>query len=270
MADEHIKRIIFKEYTTPPNPCSYYEDSRDMMMAIEHPVSCTSSELYNHLALHGCRRQGTIIYKTCCPQCRDCISSRVPADEFRPNRTMRKLLKRNSDLTLIPIRDPKPTSEYYDLYQRYEASRHVGSMMTEYSYGEFREALFETNVNTILLETRLGRELVSLAIVDLFTHGVSAVYTFFSPDYPARSLGTFSILKQIGLARARGAHQYLYLGYWLYELPQMDYNRLFKPFQVFWDSRWQLLEDCEDEIRESRDRSRELAACPRTTLSVSI
>ena len=118
MADEHIKRIIFKEYTTPPNPCSYYEDSRDMMMAIEHPVSCTSSELYNHLALHGCRRQGTIIYKTCCPQCRDCISSRVPADEFRPNRTMRKLLKRNSDLTLIPIRDPKPTSEYYDLYQR--------------------------------------------------------------------------------------------------------------------------------------------------------
>ena len=146
MADEHIKRIIFKEYTTPPNPCSYYEDSRDMMMAIEHPVSCTSSELYNHLALHGCRRQGTIIYKTCCPQCRDCISSRVPADEFRPNRTMRKLLKRNSDLTLIPIRDPKPTSEYYDLYQRYEASRHVGSMMTDYSYGEFMEALFETNV----------------------------------------------------------------------------------------------------------------------------
>lgn len=63
MADEHIKRIIFKEYTTPPNPCSYYEDSRDMMMAIEHPVSCTSSELYNHLALHGCRRQGTIIIK---------------------------------------------------------------------------------------------------------------------------------------------------------------------------------------------------------------
>ena len=37
MADEHIKRIIFKEYTTPPNPCSYYKTTNKIIMRINTP-----------------------------------------------------------------------------------------------------------------------------------------------------------------------------------------------------------------------------------------
>ncbi len=67
--------------------------------------------------------------------------------------------------------------------------------------------------------------------------GLSAVYTFFDPDQPRRSLGTFAILSQLALCHRLGL-PYLYLGYWVRDCAKMAYKADFRPLQLLIDGQW--------------------------------
>ena len=90
---------------------------------------------------------------------------------------------------------------------------------------------------TCFLELRLGDELVAVAVSDLLADSVSAVYTYYSPEHAARSLGTYAILAQIEYARRLGL-DYVYLGFWLRKHPKMDYKRNFRPLEVLESGQW--------------------------------
>ena len=51
---------------------------------------------------------------------------------------------------------------------------------------------------------RKGKDLIGVAVCDLMSTGISAVYTFYAPEFPERGLGTFAILMQIERARRMG------------------------------------------------------------------
>ena len=70
------------------------------------------------------------------------------------------------------------------------------------------------------------------------------MYTFYEPALPARSLGTYAILRQIELARERGI-PYLYLGYWIANYAKMHYKARFRPLEVMRNEEWRILEDTE-------------------------
>jgi arginine-tRNA-protein transferase len=67
--------------------------------------------------------------------------------------------------------------------------------------------------------------------------GLSMVYSFFNPDMPRRSLGTYMILDHIRMATEMGL-PYVYLGYWVPGSPKMGYKARFLPQERLIDDKW--------------------------------
>ena len=88
-----------------------------------------------------------------------------------------------------------------------------------------------------MMEIRLKGELVAAGLVDILNDGLSAIYTYYSPRLSKRSLGTFSILAELMLARELGL-PYLYLGYWIKDSPKMAYKDRYQPLELLRDGEW--------------------------------
>jgi arginyl-tRNA--protein-N-Asp/Glu arginylyltransferase len=220
---------------TPEHPCSYLpvQRARTVFVAPETPID---TELQSNLSRAGFRRSGQYLYRPQCAACRACIPTRVPVDAFRPRRSQRRCLARNADLEIDLInarRDP----ELYALYARYIDMRHDDGDMYPASEAQYDSFLLGTWSRTLMLRARLEGTVVAVGVIDLLDDGVSAVYSFFDPALEARSLGTFTVLSEIDLARSLGL-PYLYLGYWIAACTKMTYKADFRPQEHFDASRW--------------------------------
>ena len=116
-------------FASAPEPCSYL-DNRKSVSAFANPHMDMDMGTYNELIQHGFRRSGGYIYRPHCPECRECISVRIPVRRHRFSRNEQRVLKRNSDIR-ISIMPGRYRDEHFDLYRRYINSRHAdGSMAT--------------------------------------------------------------------------------------------------------------------------------------------
>lgn len=104
--------------------------------------------------------------------------------------------------------------------------------------------LLQSNVNSRLIEFHEHDQLRMISIIDELSDGISSVYTFFDPDLPGASLGTYNILWQIQQCRTLGL-PYLYLGYWVKQNRKMSYKANFRPLQGLINGQWQMLEGYE-------------------------
>jgi arginine-tRNA-protein transferase len=85
-----------------------------------------------------------------------------------------------------------------------------------------------------LVEGRLA----GVAVTDRGARALSAVYTFWDPAHAGLSLGTFSILTQIELARRWGL-DWLYLGLAIRDNHSMAYKLAFMPHERRIGGSWQ-------------------------------
>lgn len=227
---------------SPAHPCAYLPGraARDRGFIVHHMTPAT----WEALLEEGWRRSGMTIYQPACAFCTACRSLRLPVGELRPDRTMRRLMRRNADLAvrLTPVIIDE---ERYDLYQRYITRRHDGMMSG--SRREFELFLGQSPVETWELEMRLGGRLVSVGTIDCVPGGWSCVYCYYDPDEPKRSLGTFNILaaaRWCGQRCAAGREARLYLGYWVEGSKTMAYKARFRPHEVLHpDGHWRRAED---------------------------
>lgn len=194
---------------------------------------------YGWLLEQGFRRSGVHVYRPYCQHCHSCIPARIPAKSFETNRSQRRCLQRNADLSLR-VR-PHLTDEHFALYRDYLLARHAGGGMDAHNREAFHTFLECAWGDVGFWEFRLGSRLVALAVVDETPRGLSAVYTFFDPDETRRSLGTLAVLQQIIAARERGL-DHVYLGYWVPGSDKMDYKRHFRPLEVLMHGGWKALE----------------------------
>lgn len=225
-------------FLTEPHPCSYLEDKMATTAFVD-PAIKVDPFLYSHLSELGFRRSGQYIYTPHCQGCNACLSARVPVDDFETNRQHRRCKKRNSDLKVC-MTSSIDEDEHYPLYEDYITNRHSDGDMYPPSRSQFNDFISNLWKNTRVVEIRLEGKLIAAGIVDILENGLSAIYTYYSCEYPKRGLGTFSILAEIMLTKQMGL-PYLYLGYWIKNSPKMAYKSEFKPLEVLRNGDWALI-----------------------------
>jgi len=222
-------------FASEPHACSYL-DGRTAVSLFADPTVSMTMPVYSRLADYGFRRSGSHIYAPNCPHCQSCIPIRLPVEQFKPNRSQQRVLKKNSQLTVkcLPAAYDR---EHYELYQRYLNYRHAGSTMENPSVDDYINFLSSDWSETYFYEFRDNDRLVAITVADKLTQGLSAVYTFFEPDCESYSLGTYAILWLLQETRALQL-RWVYLGYWIPTCRKMQYKSLFKPAEIFSGGRW--------------------------------
>ncbi|MCA9323387.1 MAG: arginyltransferase [Planctomycetes bacterium] len=212
---------------TDEEPCPYLPDRKWRNFLIERagPVSPVRHEFYLD---RGFRRMGRLIYRPSCDSCQECRSLRIDVKSYRPSKSHRRARNRNRDL-VVSIDRTSYSDEKRDLLERYLDVRHDGPMSADEI--PVRDYMFFDTGSSFEICYRQDGRLVALGLVDLTPSILSSVYFYYDPDLAERSLGIYSMLVEIELARGQGRTWY-HPGYYVEGCAAMTYKARFGPAEI--------------------------------------
>lgn len=223
-------------FTTSPVLCPYVPGRAERKLIVELGGS-GAALFYDDLSRAGFRRSHRFAYRPACRGCFSCVPVRIAVGRFSHTRSTRRIRNTNRDISgrLVAAR---ATLEQFRLFSAYQRSRHSDSDMASMAYGDYRGMLEDTPVRTAIAEFRdASGELVAASLIDLLDDGVSAVYSFYDPQQPKRSLGTWSVLWLVEQCRRHG-QPFVYLGYWVADSAKMAYKARFPALERLTDGAW--------------------------------
>jgi len=243
----HTLPIAPQFYVTAPQPCPYLDGrmERKLFTALqgEH-----AQRLNDTLSKQGFRRSQNVLYRPSCAECSACLSARIRVADFVPDRSQRRILRKNTHLRRNAT-SPWATEDQFALFRRYLDDRHADGGMADMDIFEFAAMIEETPIKSRVIEyTRSPcdgekvRPLAAVCLTDVFDDGLSMVYSFYDPDLASQSLGTHVILDHITFAREAGL-PYLYLGYWVPGSRKMGYKSGFSALEIYKGGAWQPIGD---------------------------
>jgi arginine-tRNA-protein transferase len=235
-------------FLTAPQPCPYLAGKFERKVFAHLPLSDGAS-VNDSLTQGGFRRSQNIAYRPACESCESCVSARIPVQRYVFSRSERRVLDRNEDLTRHVV-EAEATTEQFDLLRRYLNARHASGGMADMTWPDYVAMIEDTAVRTHIVEYRTPGsdrgpgQLIACILVDALADGLSLVYSFFDPNLPRRSLGSFMILDHIiqaGLTEA----PYVYLGYWVRGSEKMAYKARFDPVELLRPHGWTPMTEAE-------------------------
>ena len=240
----HTLPIAPQFYVTAPQACPYLEGrmERKLFTALQGEGA---QRLNDSLSKQGFRRSQNVLYRPSCADCAACLSARINVNDFTASKSQRKTIKRNQHL-MRRATSPWATEEQYELFRRYLEHRHANGGMADMDTFEFAAMIEETPIRTRVVEySDEDGNLIAVCLTDVLDDGVSMVYSFYDPDLPRQSLGTYLILDHIEIARENGL-PHVYLGYWVPGSPKMGYKAAFSGLEVYTDGQWEKMRDPAD------------------------
>ncbi len=160
---------------------------------------------------------------------------RIRLADLKLSKSQRRVLRKNSGLD-VKIRPIEITDETHDLFERHKQRFKSGVPNTLYDF----LSLDSANAPTRGLEVNVRREgkLLAASFFDIGKTSLSSIYAIFNPDETSRSLGIFTMLKEIEYAVENGKiffyHGYAYEGESFY-----DYKKRFFALEHFgWKGEW--------------------------------
>jgi arginine-tRNA-protein transferase len=211
--------------------CAYLPD-RQVRMNYKYIPEATQS--YNSaLIQRGWRRFGCYYFHPICNGCNECKSLRIDVKNFKASKSQRRAIKRNLDTKVI-IQAPSLTKDHISLYNKYHSFKsqkdnwsHRNISPREYKEN-FVEGAFDFGKEILYIR---DNKLVGVDLIDILDDGISAIYFFYDPDYLKLSLGIYSLLYQIELAKILEL-DWIYLGYWVDGCKAFAYKPNFKPQEI--------------------------------------
>lgn len=223
-------------YLTAPAPCPYLSglEEQRVLTILETPQHAAALPA---LLQNGFRRSQQILYRPNCSTCQACVSVRLRLRDFTPDAGQRRILRKNAGLHAAHG-SAVCSGEIYDLFQRYQQSRHADSDMAAMGEDDLAQMIEQHTGHARLMTARDDAgALAAVMLYDDLPDGRSAVYSFFDPALSAQSPGTWMILHMAADTAAAGK-PYLYLGYWIAASRKMAYKAHFQPLEMLRDNKW--------------------------------
>ena len=221
----------FTDFCTLDYPCAYLEGRNTRML---YRYTEDADEAFCTTVIQrGWRRFGNFYFYPICAGCNECKSLRIDINRFKMSRSQKKAYKRNLDTGII-VRRPTISDEHIELYNRYhkwksqkDAWKYKEINLSEY-YENFAQGAHGFGKEVLYVR---DDKLVGVDLIDIVEDGISAIYFFYDPDYAYYSLGTFSLLYQIEIAKSMGL-RYIYLGYWVDGCKAFAYKKRFSGLEI--------------------------------------
>lgn len=240
----HFPTRQLRFFLTAPSPCPYLP-GREERKVFAHLPASDGATVNDSLTQVGFRRSQNIAYRPACESCAACVSARLPVRDYVFSRSERKVLARNEDLARHLV-EAEATMEQFDLLRRYLNTRHAEGGMADMTWPDYVAMVEDTAVRTHVIEYRAPSQdrgpgdLIACVLVDVMSDGLSLVYSFYNPDLPKRSLGSFMILDHVVQAGLVGL-PFVYLGYWVPGSEKMAYKARFSPLEILKPGGWALM-----------------------------
>ena len=219
------------EFLEEDKDCSYFDDKL-CDIRYKYMEHCSSDEQMAMLE-RGWRRFGNMHFVPECKECTMCQTIRIDVAKFKFTKSHKRIFNKNKD-TQIYVQKPTVTLEHLDLFNKYHEHMQYKKEWSEniIDVEEYHNSYVNGahNFGKEILYFR-DDKLVAVALSDILSGGISAVYCYYDHDYEQLSLGKYSILAQISIAKQNNI-PYLYLGYWIKDHYSMGYKEAYKPFEV--------------------------------------
>lgn len=219
------------EFLEENRTCSYFDEKiSDIRYKYIH--SCSSTQ-YQGMLERGWRRFGKMHFVPECKSCTKCVSIRIDVANYKFSKSEKRVIAKNKN-TKLYIRPPSLTMEHLALYDKYHKFMNdkkdwpyspIDANDYLKSYVEGKEDFAKE-----FLYVR-DDKLIGVALVDILDKSISSIYCYYDHDYADLSIGKFSILAQIKIAKELNI-PYIYLGYWIKDHFSMGYKKAYEPFEV--------------------------------------
>jgi arginine-tRNA-protein transferase len=160
---------------------------------------------------------------------------RIDAKNYEFSKSEKRVLSKNRD-TKLYIRKPSVTLEHISLYDKYHKFMNDKKdwPYNPIEVNEYIKSYVEQSENETYAKEFLylrDDKLIGVALVDILPNAVSSIYCYYDHDYENLSIGKFSILLQIKIAKELNI-PYIYLGYWIKDHFSMGYKKSYFPFEI--------------------------------------
>ena len=220
--------------------CAYLPD-RVARLPMRLPLRPLDRQAFQDRLEQGDRRQGRLLYRPHCPECRACEAIRIPVDDFQPSQSQRRAWRRGCRELTTEVAPLELDAHKVALYEQHKRLRGLAQHDATTTPEVYKSFLVDSCTEGFELRFSLGAELVGVAVTDRAARSLSAVYTYFDPTHERLNIGTFSILMQVELCRQWGL-EHLYLGLYVADCDHMRYKARYLPHERLVDGDWRRYE----------------------------